>query len=327
MIKEFESDIISGIQLTEQQALDLATDPSIPLSELFEAADRIRRTFIGDGVEFCAIVNAKSGACPEDCAYCAQSSKSRSRIDIFPLIGKDTVINNALEARDGGVRRFSIVTSGKKPDKRELQEIAQTIEEIRTAGLGVCASLGLLEKDELSYLRDHGLERYHNNLEASENFFPSICSTHSYHEKIRTVEAAREIGLSVCSGGIFGMGESWRDRIDLAFAIRDLDVDSAPINFLNPIEGTRLDHLGTLNPDEALKIISIFRFILPLKEIRVCGGRIQTLGENHPMIFKAGADSVMTGNYLITTGRSYGDDLAMLMSEGLTLRTRRLEVQ
>ena len=322
MIKEFASRIISGIPLTREEACRLAANGPEPLQELFSAAENIRKTFIGNDIEFCAIVNAKSGACSEDCAYCAQSSKSRSGVKIYPFIGKEAVMSQALEARRGGVRRFSIVTSGKKPGKKDLKAIAESLEGIKKAGLGACASLGLLDRDELSYLRDHGLERYHNNLEASEHFFPSICSTHSYREKIRTIESARSIGLSVCSGGIFGMGESWRDRIDLAFALRDLDVDSAPINFLDPIKGTRLDHLQPLMPDEALKVISIFRFILPQKEIRICGGRIQTLRNSHPLIFRAGADSVMTGNYLVTTGRTYEDDLEMLKTEGLQVRNK-----
>jgi biotin synthase len=320
MIKEYESKIISGIPLEREEACRLATEGTVTLPELFTSADNIRKTFIGNDIEFCAIVNAKSGACPEDCAYCAQSSKSRTGVEIYPFIGKDAVMRQALEAQRGGVRRFSIVSSGKKPSKKDLKSIAQTLQEIKKAGLGVCASLGLLKKDELSYLRDYGLERCHNNLEASEHFFPSICSTHSYREKIQTLESARSVGLSVCSGGIFGMGESWMDRIDLAFALRDLEIDSAPINFLNPIKGTRLDHLPPLMPEEALKVISIFRFILPKKEIRVCGGRIQTLGDRHALIFKAGADSVMTGNYLVTAGRTYEDDLTLLKTEGLRVR-------
>jgi biotin synthase len=221
------------------------------------------------------------------------------------------------------VRRFSIVTSGRKPGKKELREIAGTIGEIKKIGLSTCASLGLLNRDELIYLRDHGLERYHNNLETSERFFPFICTTHRFAEKIVTIETARSVGLSLCSGGIFGMGETWQDRISLALSIQALDVDSFPINFLNPIKGTRLDHLPPMSPDEALKVISIVRFILPNKEIRVCGGRIQTLGNLHAIIFKAGADSVMTGNYLVTTGRTFDDDLKMLKEEGLRLRTDR----
>lgn len=320
MIIEFESRVLSGTLLNKSEALEISQIGPDMLQTLFSSAEKIRKTFLGDAVDLCAIVNAKSGACPEDCAYCAQSSKSRSAVEIFPFIGKDAVMKQANQAKAGGVRRFSIVTSGKKPGKSELREIADSLSEIRKSGLGACASLGLLDTDELSYLKDHGLERFHNNLETSENFFPRICTTHSFSEKIRTIEAARSIGLSVCSGGIFGMGETWEDRIDLALTLRKLDVVSAPVNFLNPIRGTRLDHLGMLAPYEALKVISLMRFLLPRKEIRICGGRLQTLGELHPMIFRAGSDSLMTGNYLVTTGRTFEDDLQMIAKEGLRVR-------
>ena len=319
MINEFESKILSGQSLTATDAAVLAATGPEALPDVFSAAERIRKRFRGDTVELCTIVNAKSGACPEDCFYCAQSSKNKSTIDIFPLIGRDAILRKAAEAKKCGVRRFSIVTSGRKPGKKELKEIAGTLGEIRKIGLRTCASLGLLDGDELNYLRDHGLERYHNNLETSERFFPFICTTHRFAEKINTMEKARSIGLSLCSGGIFGMGETWHDRIDLALTVQSLDVDSVPINFLNPIKGTRLDHLSPLSPDEALKVISIVRFIVPQKEIRICGGRMQTLGAHHAMIFKAGADSVMTGNYLVTTGRTFDDDVEMLKEEGLRL--------
>jgi biotin synthase len=319
MINEFKSKILSGQSLTEDDAALLAATGAKDLPNLFCAAEGVRKKYRGDAVELCAIVNAKSGACPEDCFYCAQSSKNKSAVDIFPLIGRDVMLSKAAEAKRGGVRRFSIVTSGRKPGKKELKEIAGTFEGIRKIGLRTCASLGLLNRDELCYLRDHGLERYHNNLETSERFFPFICTTHCFSEKIKTIEEARSVGLSLCSGGIFGMGETWQDRIDLAFTTQALGVDSVPINFLNPIKGTRLDHLAPLSSNEALKVISIVRLILPQKEIRVCGGRIQTLGNRHAMIFKAGADSVMTGNYLVTTGRTFDDDLKMLKEEGLSL--------
>jgi biotin synthase len=264
-------------------------------------------------------VNAKSGACPEDCRYCAQSARNNACIKVFPFIGQKAILDQAEEAKRGGVHRFAIVTSGKKPDKREIKEIAATVSRIREMGLGACASLGLLEKDELTYLRDHGLQRLHNNLETSERYFPYICSTHSYSDKLRTLEAARSAGLLTCSGGIFGMGETWEDRIDLAFTLRELGPVSTPINLLNPIKGTRLDHLPRLSPEEALKIISLMRFILPKNEIRLCGGRVETLGDRHPMIFRAGADAVMTGNYLVLNGRSYEDDLRMLEDLGLKI--------
>jgi len=317
MIKELESKIAAGSSLSRDEALSLAYSGVEMLCDIFGAAENVRKSFFGDEIELCAIVNAKSGACSEDCAYCAQSSANKTGSAIYSFIGKDAVLRQALDAANGGVRRFGIVTSGRKPDKQDIKVIAETLESIRKTGLGVCASLGLLEQDELAFLRDYGLERYHNNLETSERFFPYICSTHSYAEKVRTINYAASVGLSVCSGGIFGLGESWEDRVDLAFLLKELNVDSVPVNFLSPIKGTRLEHLPVLHPDEALKIISLFRLTLPQKAIRVCGGRLQTLGSKHPMIFSAGADSMMTGNYLVTSGRSYPDDLEMLKVEGL----------
>ncbi|HTZ16863.1 MAG TPA: biotin synthase BioB [Dissulfurispiraceae bacterium] len=321
MINELESKVLSGIQLTKKDACALAKTDHKFLPDLFAAAERIRRSFFGDSIDICAIVNAKSGACPEDCAYCAQSSYNKSETAIFPFIGSEGILEKAIEAKTIGVRKFSIVTSGRKPSKEELKIIAVTIERLSQIGIGACASLGLLSRDELSYLRDHGLIRYHNNLETSERFFPYICTTHRFSEKIRTIEDAKAVGLSICSGGIFGMGETWQDRVDLIFAVRDLDANSMPINFLSPIRGTRLDHLPCLSPEDALKIVSLARFILTKREIRICGGRMQTLGGHHAMIFKAGADSLMTGNYLVTTGRTFENDFQMLKDQGLLVRT------
>lgn len=298
-----------ALQITEMQGSDLF--------DLFASANKIREKFKGNSVELCAIVNAKSGACSEDCSYCAQSKKSKADIPIYPLFKKETVIKEAQEAKAGGVKRFSIVTSGKKVNENELKDIASMIKEIKYLGLVPCASVGLLDRDELLFLKENGLDRYHNNLETSERFFPEICRTHAYQEKIKTIEDAQSVGLSVCSGGIFGMGETWEDRIDMAFALKELNVDAVPINFLNPIKGTPLENQAKLNPLEALKTISLYRFLLPSKEIRICGGRTQVLGEFNSMVFTAGADSLMTGNYLTTTGKSYSDDLKLIKDLGL----------
>jgi biotin synthase len=194
------------------------------------------------------------------------------------------------------------------------------ISAIRDLGLLPCASLGMLNAEELSRLKAAGLDRYHHNLETSRRFYKKICSTHGYTEKIETVKAALASGLSICSGGIFGMGETWQDRIDMAFALRRLNVDSVPINFLIPIKGTSLESRELLNPLDALQIIALYRFILPNKEIRICGGRLQVLNEFHPLIFLAGADSLLTGNYLTTFGRVPADDVGLINLCGLTLR-------
>jgi biotin synthase len=280
-------------------------------------ANKIRQTFRGDSIDLCAIVNAKSGACPEDCSYCAQSSRSATETTVYPLINKNAVIEKAKEARDAGVKRFCIVTSGRKTGKDELKEICLMIKDIRGIGLLPCSTLGLLNKDELEFLKDSGLDRYHHNLETSERFFPEICRTHTYSDKLRTIDAAMSAGISVCSGGIFGMGETWEDRIDMALKLKELGTDSVPINYLIPVKGTPMGEQDMLNPFEALKIVSLYRFILPQKQIRICGGRTQVLGEFNSMVFMAGADSLLTGNYLTTTGRTFSDDRLLIKDYGL----------
>ncbi len=320
MLQTIKDKVSNGHPLTKDEAILISGISNVnELLELFYIANNIREKYRGSSIDLCAIVNAKSGACPEDCSYCAQSSKNKTQIDVYPLVSKDVVLQRAKEARDNGVNRFCIVTSGKKTGKKELLEIASMIEDIRKIGLLPCATLGLLGKDELSFLKDRGLERYHHNLETSERFFPEICSTHTYKEKLRTIKAAKLAGLSVCCGGIFGMGETWQDRVDMCFALKEIEVDSIPINYLMPIKGTPMANMEILHPFEALKIISIYRLILPEKEIRICGGRNQTLREFNSLIFMAGADALLTGNYLTTTGRTYSDDLWLIKTHGLNI--------
>jgi len=317
MINSLRERILNGGSITKDEALKISEVQGAEMFDLFAAASKIRHKFRSDSVDLCAIVNAKSGLCPEDCSYCAQSSKSKTGAAVYPLIKKELVIEKAKGAKAAGVKRFCIVTSGRRIGKNELIEIALMVKDIRHIGLLPCATLGLLNKDDLSFLKDNGLERYHHNLETSERFFPEMCRTHTYYDKLKTIEAAKTAGLSICSGGVFGIGETWEDRLDMAFAVRDLDVNSVPINYLIPVEGTLLGNKDLLSPLEALKIISLYRFILPQKEIRVCGGRMQVLGEFNSMVFMAGADSLLTGNYLTTTGRSYEDDFRLIRDYGL----------
>lgn len=317
MINNLADKVLNGDSIAKSDAFALAGINGTELFELFSSAAKIREKFRGDFIDLCAIVNAKSGACPEDCSYCAQSSKSKSGIEVYPLIRKEVVLEKAKEAKDAGVKRFCVVTSGRRIGKSELLEIISMIKSIRRIGLLPCATLGLLNREELSFLKDSGLERYHHNLETSERFFPEICRTHTYQDKLKTIEAAKSTGISICSGGIFGLGETWEDRIDMAFALRELDIDSVPINFLIPVKGTSLADRAILHPFEALKIVSLYRFMLPKKEIRICGGRMQVLGEFNSMVFMAGADSLLTGNYLTTTGRTFKDDLKLIKEYGL----------
>jgi len=317
-IKHLEEKIVNGYSISKEDALSISEISGSDILNLFASANIIRNRFRGNKVDLCSIVNARSGACPEDCSFCAQSSKSKAKIEVYPLLDEETVLQKAIEAKISGAKRFSIVTSGKKVSEMNVVRIADMISEIRKLGLLPCASLGLLREDELKILKAAGLERYHHNLETSEEFFPQICSTHSYADKIKTIEAAQSIGLSLCSGGVFGMGETWQDRINMALLLKELDVDSIPINFLIPIEGTVLGYRNPLHPFEALKIVSLYRYIFNQKEIRICGGRMQVLGEFNSMVFLAGADGMIVGNYLTTLGRSPEDDLRLIKTYGLT---------
>jgi biotin synthase len=317
MIKRLEEKILEGEHISREEALYIAEVSGTEIFELFASANKIRSHFRGNSVGLCSIVNAKSGACSEDCSFCAQSSKSKAKIEVYPLLSKEIILQKAREAKESGAERFSIVTGGRKVSEIDLLLIADMIPEIRQIGLIPCASLGMLGEKELSILKSAGLDRYHHNLETSEGFFSQICSTHGYADKFKSVGAVKSLGLSLCSGGIFGIGETWQDRIDMAILLRELDVDSVPINFLIPIKGTPLESRNTLHPLEALKIISLYRFILPKKEIRICGGRMQILGEFNSMVFLAGADSLLIGDYLTTSGRNCEDDFRIIRTYGL----------
>jgi biotin synthase len=316
MIETLVQKALEGEDITRDEALDLSDIPDS--MALFFAANMIREEKRGRKADLCSIVSAKTGACPEDCRYCAQSSAASAEIQAHALMGKPEVIERARRAKEHGAGRFCIVTSGKRASASELERIAEMASAIRDEGLLPCATLGLLNAGELGMLRQAGLHRYHHNLEASRRFFPEVCSTHTYDQKLETIAAAREAGLSICSGGIFGLGETWEDRVDMALELRGLDVDSVPINFLVPVKGTPLGETEPLSPFEALRIVSLSRFLLPEKEIRVCGGRVQTLGEFNSMVFLAGADGLLTGDCLTVSGRDPADDLRLVREYGLT---------
>jgi len=267
--------------------------------EAIYMAGRQRAEVFGDKVDACSIINARSGNCSEDCAFCAQSAHHQAEADIYQLLPKNKIVETAQKAYDNGVRRFCIVTSGRGIDSEgELAEIASCVESIRKIGIQPCATLGTLGHGQLKILKDAGLNRFHHNIETSKRFFPNICTTHDYDERVATLYDAKGVGLSLCSGGIMGLGESMEDRADMAFALREIGVDSVPINFLMPIPGTPLEGADFMTPMEALKTIALFRMILPDKEIRICGGRVSALRDLHPMIFNAGANGLLMGDYL-----------------------------
>ncbi len=303
--------VLKGGTIDYAAASELSHAGGADLWDLFAAAGRVREHFQGKRVDICSIVNAKSGACSEDCSYCAQSAHHSTDAPIYPLISVDRMAEAAASAKKNGARRFCIVTSGRGIDSRDdLENIAHGIRRVREAGLSPCATLGTLTKGQLSYLKDAGLHRYHHNIETSREYFPRICTTHSFDERLEVLNSARSLGLSACSGGILGMGEGMDDRISMAFTLRELGVDSVPINFLMPIAGTPLGHADAIAPLEALHAIALFRLIL---------GRGTGLHALHPLIFPAGADGFMIGNYLTTSGLDPDDDLRMLKDLGLTV--------
>ncbi|MBN2287814.1 MAG: biotin synthase BioB [Candidatus Glassbacteria bacterium] len=307
-------------RLGEREARLVLADKSLELGALIAVTDRLRRSHSGNRIRLCSIVNARSGGCPEDCAFCAQSARHGTRVERYPLLPAERLIEAAVNARHSGAGEFSIVTSGRSlGNGRQLTTVETALKEIgdRCSGIQRCASLGRVEPRLLERLKAAGLDCFHHNLEACREFFPRICTTHSYQDRVEMVRLARAAGLRVCSGGIFGMGESPDQRVALALELAALEVDSVPLNFLHPIPGTPLENVCRLTPHECLRIIAMFRLVLPDKDIIVCGGREVNLGQMQPMIFRAGANGILIGNYLTTEGGSVPDDLQMLEDLGL----------
>jgi biotin synthase len=317
-MEKYVQEALNNGGLTPSTAQGLLETKDIPSPLLFYGASLIRDHYHGKGTRLCAILNAKSGRCPEDCAFCAQSAHHKTQIESYPLMEPQQILHAALEAEDMGARHFSIVTSGKAPTEKELQKTVQAIRLIKEkTGLTLCASVGMISKETAHRLKEAGLNRYHHNLETARSFFPHICTTHRYEEDLDAIQCAQEAGLEICSGGIFGLGESPEQRLELAFTLRDMEVDSAALNFLNPISGTPLERTTALPPLEILKSVALFRFIIPDKYIRICGGREVGLRDLHPLIFWAGANGIMIGNYLTTKGRDYRTDLQMIDDLGM----------
>ena len=284
-------------------------------------ANRVRRHFKGDRVLSCSIISAKQGRCSEDCRFCSQSVRHNTDVATFPLVDEAEIQRAGEQAEQVGAHSLGIVISGRGlRTKDETDRVVSAVRRLHMRGrLGVCASLGLLTDELARRLRDAGLERYHHNLETSRRFFPSVCTTHTYDDRLATLHVARDAGLQLCSGGLFGLGETDDDRIDLAFELRELGVASVPLNFLNPIKGTPLEGAPPLPPRTVLKIIAMFRFVLPDRDIKVCGGREANLRDLQSWMFYAGANGAMVGNYLTTTGRAPEEDLRMIDDLGLSL--------
>lgn len=282
---------------------------SLPLAKLIAMADEIREKCAGSRIELCNIMNAKSGLCGQDCKFCAQSSLHSTGINTYPLKTKPEMLEAARRAKDIGAERFDIVTSGNRLTKDELNVIIDAIHEITSKiGIKMCASLGSLEEKDFRLLKSAGLTRYHHNLETSKRYFAKIATTHTYEDRVKTIKAAKRAGLEVCSGGIIGLGETLEDRIQMALSLKELEVDSIPINILVPIKGTSFENKPTLSGKEAIRTIALFRIILKDKTIKIAAGRESVLKDFQALAFMAGANGMLIGGYLTIKGRQLEED-------------------
>lgn len=307
-VKELAARIISeGYRISRAEAEALASFPD--LNTLCDAADSITTALVGREVDSCSIVNARSGLCGEDCKWCAQSTRHHTGCATYNIIDEEECMAAAHANEQAGVKRFSLVTSGKKVSDADMPGFCEIFRRLgKETGLYLCASMGLVSREQLDALYASGVRRYHCNLETSESFFPRLCTSHTPEEKKATIRAAREAGMAVCSGGIIGMGESMADRIDLAFELRELDVDSVPINILNPIKGTPLENQPLISEEEVIRTVALFRFILPDKTLRFAGGRARLSQESMLRIMRGGMNGALIGDMLTSIGNKVDDD-------------------
>jgi biotin synthase len=279
----------------------------------------LRRHYFGVKVKLNMILNAKSGLCPEDCGYCSQSAVSSAEVAKYPLLSKEQIVAGAYEAVRRKAGTYCIVTSGRRPSDAEVDRVIEAVKEIRaTTQLKICCCLGLLTPEQARRLAEAGVHRYNHNLNTSSSHYGNICSTHTYEDRVHTVEAVKEAGISPCSGCIVGMGERPEDVVDIAFALKELDADSIPVNFLNPIPGTPLEHMRELDPRYCLKVLAMFRYVNPSKEIRISGGREVNLRSLQPLGLYA-ANSIFVGDYLTTPGQLPEADWKMIEDLGFEI--------
>lgn len=317
-VSDIRDRICAGGELTHAEAADLLGLQGPSVVELMAAAAAVRQRFRGDRVHLCAIVNARSGGCSEDCGFCAQSVHNRAEIVEFPMKGADEILEAARKAQQAGARCFGIVTSGHSVSGADLDTICEAVRLIRKE-LSILpdASLGILTRQTAARLRDAGLNGYHHNVETARSYYPSVCSTHSYDENLETLRLANTCGFTVCSGGVFGIGESIDQRIEMAETLRDEPIDRVCLNFFMPIKGTRFEKQPPLTPMEILKTIAVYRLLFPTRDVNICAGRELHLRDLQGMIFLAGASATMVGNYLTQEGRPPEQDLQLLRDLGL----------
>lgn len=317
-INRLEEKVLAGQDITGEEAHRLAELTGPDLYELFAAASRIRDARAGKKVDLCSIINAKSGQCSENCKFCAQSAHYQTGVEVYDLLDEEAILERAHQMEAEGAQRFSLVTSGRGQNKTDFTKVLAIYRRLsRESQLKLCASLGIINADMAGQLRAVGVTMYHHNLEAAETFFANICTTHNYQDRIDTIKACQDAGLEVCSGGIISMGETMAQRLKMALALRELKVQSVPINILNPIPGTDLENQQVLPPLEILHTIAIFRFILPAAMLRFAGGRENALRNLQSMGYLAGINATLVGSYLTTSGRTVAEDIQMILDMGL----------
>jgi len=315
-LTQLKDKCLRGEGVTREDAIWLAENVST--DELCDAAGDIARRWCGDGVDSCSIVNARSGRCGEDCKWCAQSLHYNTHCDVYGIIDEEKMMEAARHNEREGIRRFSLVTSGRKVAGKELDAFCRLFKRLsEETNLYLCASMGLVDEDGMKRLKESGVKRYHCNMETSEAYFSKLCTTHSPEDKKATIRAARKAGLDVCSGGIIGMGETMEQRIDFALELAELDVDSVPINILNPIPGTPLESQELISEEDVIRTVALFRFVLPKKAIRFAGGRMRLSHASMLRIMTGGMSGVLMGDMLTTVSNTIADDRVLFKEAGL----------
>lgn len=319
--------VLDGQDITREEANFLINVSDDDTMLLLAMADKIRQKFAGDAVDCCAIINGRSGKCSENCKFCAQSAHYHTGVKEYGLLSEDEIFNAAAKAKAAGAVRFSIVTSGRGQSKEDdFENICRTLARIKKElHIEVCASLGILTLEQAKKLKEVGVTRYHSNLETAGSHFPDVCTTHTYKDKFVTIRNAQAAGLRVCSGGIFGLGETREQRVEMAFTLKELGIDSVPLNLLTPIPGTPYENNKPLAPLEILRAYAVFRFILPKAQIRTAGGREVNLRDLQVLALNGGASGIMIGGYLTTAGRGTDRDMQMLKDLGRPRSTPNLD--
>ncbi|WOV84269.1 biotin synthase BioB [Sporosarcina jeotgali] len=317
--KTLAQEVIEGKEISNEEALSILNTSDDDVLALLDGAYDIRRHYFGKKVKLNMIMNAKSGFCPEDCGYCSQSSKSTAPIEKYPFISKEEILEGAKRAFDNNIGTYCIVASGRGPTRKDVRVVSEAVEEIKEKyGLTVCACLGILKEEQAEQLKTAGVDRYNHNLNTSERHHDFITTSHTYKDRVDTVEIAKKYGISPCSGAIIGMKETKEDVVDITRALRRLNADSIPVNFLHAIDGTKLEGTNELNPRYCLKVLALFRYMNPSKEIRISGGREVNLRSLQPMGMYA-ANSIFVGDYLTTDGQERNSDFHMLEDLGFEI--------